>query len=336
MNLDLKDIKRIGIFRALQLGDMLCSIPAIRALRMACPHAKITLIGLPWAASFVRRFNKYFDSFICFPGYTGLPEQPFSEAAYADFLYSVRQERFDLLIQMQGNGTIVNPMLLTWNARQVAGFFNQHSVVEGSDLFLEYPDGISEIHRHLALMEYLGVPSAGDDLEFPIMPGDYDDFAVMNVTLPQKGYVCIHPGSRGRWRQWPPESFARLADVCAEEGLVVVLTGTSSEADITTAVKQNMKHGCVDLTGLTTLGALAILLTNARLLISNCTGVSHMAAATRTPSVVVSMDGEPERWGPLNKPLHRMIDCRSDNRFDDVLAALQSQLTVVAAAAVDD
>jgi len=218
MNPILKNIKSIGVFRALQLGDMLCSIPAVRALRMAYPEAKITLIGLPWAASFTRRFNKYFDSFICFPGYTGLPEQPFSEAAYSNFLYSMRQEHFDLLIQMQGNGTIVNPMLLTWNAKHVAGFFNQHSVVDGSDLFLEYPDGISEIHRHLALMEHLGIPSAGDHLEFPIIAGDYNDFAAMNVTLRQKGYVCVHPGSRGRWRQWPPMFFAHLQIFVRKKG----------------------------------------------------------------------------------------------------------------------
>jgi ADP-heptose:LPS heptosyltransferase len=33
-------------------------------------------------------------------------------------------------------------------------------------------------------------------------------------------------------------------------------------------------------------------------LLSNCTGVSHIGAALRTPTVVISMGGEPERWGP--------------------------------------
>lgn len=325
MNLRPGNLNRIAIFRALQLGDMLCAIPAIRALRMSYPDAEITLIGLPWAASFVRRFNKFFDSFICFPGYAGLPEQEFSEAAYADFLYSIRQDPFDLLIQMQGNGTIVNPMLLTWNARQVAGFFNQHSFVN-SELFVEYPNGIPEIHRHLILMQHLGISAVGDHLEFAATADDYDEFTSMDLALPSKSYVCIHPGSRGRWRQWPPKLFAQLADVCAAAGLSVVVTGTSSEADITKAVRENMKHPSIDLTGATTLGSLAMLLRNARLLVSNCTGVSHMAAATQTPSVVVSMDGEPERWAPLNRELHRTIDCRSDNRFDDVMRALEGQL----------
>jgi ADP-heptose:LPS heptosyltransferase len=50
------------------------------------------------------------------------------------------------------------------------------------------------------------------------------------------------------------------------------------------------------------------LIESAYLLISNCTGVSHIAAALETPSLVISMDGEPERWGPINTRFHHTID----------------------------
>src|SRR5688572_16862307 len=88
--------RRIVVLRALQLGDLLCAVPAFRALRAALPDSEIVLIGLPWARSFVERYPHYLDGFREFPGFPGLPERPPQLERIAGFLAEIRAERFDL------------------------------------------------------------------------------------------------------------------------------------------------------------------------------------------------------------------------------------------------
>lgn len=312
--LPLKNINKIGIFRALQLGDLLCSIPAIRALRRNFPKAKIVLIGLPWQQSLIKRFPDYFDEFIYFPGYPGLPEQEFNPVSFDEFAEKMRQENFDLLLQMQGNGTIVNEMLQQLNSKNLAGFYNDISI-KPSHLFMKYPDTLPEVLRHIALMKHLKLEVENNEMEFPIFEEDIKNVAQLNLGLKKRNYIVVHPGSRGKWRQWPPKLFAKLTDKCIEKKYKVLITGTENEADITSKVLDCMMHNAVNLTGKTNLGMVAYLIKNARILISNCTGVAHISAATKTPSLVISMDGEPHRWAPLDKNIHKVIDWTKHGSF---------------------
>ncbi|MGN6181326.1 MAG: glycosyltransferase family 9 protein [Mucilaginibacter sp.] len=315
MTLNQQEIKKIGVFRALQLGDMLCAIPAIRALRSAYPDAEIILLGLPWAKSFTERFSEYFDGYIHFPGYPGLPEQSFDEEKYQQFLININQEKFDLILQMQGDGSIVNEMIAQYGAKYTAGYKLEGHYAPDNGLYIDYPNYGSEIDRHLLLMEFLGIPSKGNQLEFPLSEGDVMALDQLQLGIEPGRYVCIHPGSRGAWRQWPVEYFASLADFCTEQGYKVLITGTKEEAGIVQAVKDNMKDDAINIAGKTSIGAAAALIKDAAMLISNCTGVSHIAAAFGTPSIVISMDGEPERWGPVNKELHHTINWLASQDF---------------------
>src|SRR5699024_10693501 len=86
--------ERVVVVRALAgLGDMLCVVPALRALRTALPSAHVTLLGLPQVAAFVERFGGYLDALLEFPGFPGIPEREFHPAALSAFLTKVQARR---------------------------------------------------------------------------------------------------------------------------------------------------------------------------------------------------------------------------------------------------
>lgn len=315
----------IAIFRALQLGDMMCAIPAIRSLRKAKPNARITWIGLPGSESIAKRYSNYFDEFIPFPGYPGLPEQNFDQEKYDIFLSEIRSRSFDLILQMQGNGTIVNDLIKTFGSTAVAGFSPFSTNVQSTrEHWLPYPNFGHEIERHVQLMQSLGIDNFGLDMEFPLDTPDYNDFEKLKLNIEPGKYICIHPGSRGIWRQWPPLYFAALGDYCLKMGYKIVLTGTKDELKIVENVADLIKGTCIIAAGRTSLGAAGVLIKQSFALVSNCTGVSHMAAAFKTQSIVISMDGEPERWAPLDRELHRTIDWVKTPDYNIVFKELAS------------
>src|ERR1044071_79749 len=114
-------VRKIAVFRALFLGDLLCAVPAFRALGQRYPQAEITLIGLPWAAEFVQRVP-YIDRFVAFPGYDGIQEVAYSPSQTAAFLRSFQADGYDIALQMHGDGHVSNGFVAALGARLALGY----------------------------------------------------------------------------------------------------------------------------------------------------------------------------------------------------------------------
>ena len=306
--------KNILVFRALFIGDMLCAIPSFRALRKAFPDSRMTLMGLPWAREMKERFPFYFDNFIEFPGFPGLPEIPPNLEALPRFIELIQKMKFDLTIQMQGDGTIINPLLALFQSGRTAGFFRKGDFCPDPELFLPYEGLGHEIQRLLRLMAHLGIATGSEELEFPLYKRDFDSLAsVLKGRQKNTPYLCLHPGARFPSRRWPESGFAEVGDYFSRKGYDIYLTGTLEEKPITSAIARKMKGKAIDLAGETDLGSLGALLAYARLLISNDTGVAHMASALKVPSVIISCGSDPLRWATLThfqKTIYHIPTCR--------------------------
>lgn len=309
------------VFRALQLGDMLCAVPALRALRAALPHTRIALVGLPWARQFAARFPRYIDEFIAFP------EQPVAHEQLADFYAAMRARRFDAALQLHGSGAHSIRVTRAFGARATAGFGD--AAGSACERFHPYPDAGAEPLRLLLLLCLLGAPVAGAEPEFPITDADERELAASGLAadLTPGGYVCIHPGARMRDQCWHPARFAQVADQIATEfDIRIVLTGSAEEAPLTAAVASHMRFKALDAAAPMSIGAMAALMSRARLLVANDSGVSHIAAGLRLNSVVIFSKADMRRWAPLDQQRHRCLWDPEGERVQDVLAHARALL----------
>ncbi|MFP3901229.1 MAG: glycosyltransferase family 9 protein [Acidimicrobiia bacterium] len=324
--------RSIAVLRALPgVGDMLCLVPALRAVRAAEPRSHVVLVGLPSARWLVARYPELCDEVVVAEGVAGIPEVVPDPPAALRFLASAQARRFDLALGLHGSGVTTNPLVTLLGARtQVTARLPGHWIPPGTSV--AYPSWLPEVHRLLAVVEAAGFPPKGDRVHLPVRPADQRslDAVAAAAGLPDGPIACVHPGATRPANRWPVERFAAAADHLAGRGYRVVLTGTADERGLARAVARAMRAPAVDLSGRTGIGTLAALLGRASIALSNDTGAAHVAAATGTPSVVLfAPDGDPDRWAPLDRDLHlRLRGGRAGGwpTLADVVRALDTQL----------
>ncbi len=328
------DIHRIAVFRALQVGDLLCAVPALRALRSAFPAARITLIGLPWASQFAQRFAACVDEFIAFPGHPSLPEPATDVHGYAAFVERVRALQCDLAIQLHGSGGLSNPIVQDFGARLTTGFTCQPQ--RDGPTFFPYPERGHEAARWLSLVALLGGEDGdgGDSdavLEFPLLEADEAELQATGLPalLADRPYACLHAGARDPARRWAIDGFAAVGDALAARGLAVVLTGSAAEQPLAASVAARMRYPALNAALPWSLGAMAALMQRARLLVCNDTGVSHIAAGLQLPSIVVFPRDDAahrERWAPMDCVRHRWVAGVNEGSVAQVLHEVEALL----------
>jgi ADP-heptose:LPS heptosyltransferase len=305
-------VRRIVVLRALVLGDTLCAVPALRAIRRAWPEAHIGLLGLPASRELVSRLP-HVDEWIAFPGWPGLPEQPVDVGALPGFLAAMQSRGWDLAIQLHGGGQVTNPLLALLGARWNAGFQAPGAFVPAADAarFCPWPERGHEVERLLALCRHLGLPVDDEALEFPLRA---EDDEALREAWPgwdaSPAYACVHAGAQLPSRRWPLDRFAALAAALHAQGVLPVLTGTATERALVgdlAGLLASRGVPYVNLAGRTSLWSLGALLRRARLLVCNDTGVSHIAAALGVKSLVLACGSEVARWSPPDRQRHLVL-----------------------------
>jgi ADP-heptose:LPS heptosyltransferase len=270
----------ILVLRALGVGDLVTVVPALRGLRAAAPDAELVLAAPRWLAPLVDLVGGV-DRLVAVSGLGPLPwlgPPP------------------DVAVNLHGRGPRSHRVLAATGPRRLLAFANPDAGhVEGPD----WRDDEHEVDRWVRLLAWYGIPADRADLALRRpAPGGVPT-----------GATVLHPGTKLAVKRWPADRFAALARRLAERGHRVVITGSADERELAgwVAYRAGLAPEAV-LAGRTDLGELAALVAYARLVVSNDTGVAHLATAYGTASVVLFGPVSPARWGPpADRPRHRVL-----------------------------
>lgn len=275
------------------MGDMILTIPAIRALKAAYPDARLTVWVSPTTRDLVDGLP-FIDQVIVQNidlGWTG----------YLGLVSRLRRNQFDLAVVFHTKQkTNLACFLAGIPCRlgyfnEKAGFFLTQQVKD------ERPLGIKhELDYCLDLVKLVGVQKADPRLELPLNSSaeEWADTLVASLSGPGP-LIALHPDASCATRHWPVTSFAVVSERLVREfNARVVIVGSHT----TTPFAARMPGK--DLTGHFSLTQLVSFIKRCDLLISNDSGPVHIAAATHTPVISLFLRRQPginpERWKPLS------------------------------------
>lgn len=264
------------MLRALGLGDFLTAVPAYRAVRAAFPGHE-TVLAAPAVLAPLARLCGAIDRLL-----------PTGELEPIDWQGAPP----DLAVDLHGNGPASHRLVEATSAARSL----MYASLAAPDVDGPWWDPCEhEVARWCRLLDWGGIPA--DRTALLLEPPA--DTATATNTAPAVGAVVVHPGAASGSRRWPAERFAAVARALNADDHPVVITGSASETALAqrVAALAGLPRRAV-LAGRTGLDELAALVGHARLVVSNDTGMAHLAFAYGTPSVTLYGPVSPELWGP--------------------------------------
>jgi heptosyltransferase-3 len=278
-----------------RIGDVVVATPVMRSLKIKWPDVEIHVLVFEGTERALQN-NRDVDRIVVVKRRTTRKErliEVFSLWRKYDLAYSVTQsDRASFYCWVGGRyrAGIVAPGLKNLAKRTL---FHQCATALPNE--------------HMINVALAGLPSLGVEpvrqVVPPSMGADPSGVAEMKEMLKPLGdepFVVLQLDAMYRYKAWHATGWIELLAWLRGRGYGVVLSGGAAavqNADVA-AVTHAAGSGTVNLVGRVSLAQLATVISRAALYVGVDTGVSHIAAATGTPTVVLFGPSDPIAWGP--------------------------------------
>ncbi|HEX4984855.1 MAG TPA: lipopolysaccharide heptosyltransferase II [Burkholderiales bacterium] len=280
------------------VGDALLSQPLLALLKRRDPACTIDVLGPGWALPIFRRMPEVGETL----------ESPFAHGELA------LRARMRLGRQLRSRGYDCAYVLPNSLKSALAAFFARIPrrigfVGEARYGLLTDARRLDEkalplmVERFAALATPRGEPVAGPPPRPQLTVQAHERQALLaklRLATPAK-LTCLCPGAEyGPAKRWPPRYFGELAAALAAQGHAVWVVGSARERDIGEAVRGHSGGAALNLCGRTTLDEAVVLLSCAQVVVTNDSGLMHVAAALDRPMVALYGSSSPAFTPPLS------------------------------------
>lgn len=284
--------QRILIVCMRRLGDALLATAPIRSVRRAWPHARLeVLVNAESAAALEGN-----------PDIQRLWVQPERGSKRQTLrLVGALWRRFDLAVSVLYSD---RPHLWTWVASaNRAGVVPPHGHV-GARLkrWLTQAWCELELGKVHALEQYLRIADALHIARVHEVVPPRPSRGALDTT--ERAYAVLHPSPGYAYKAWTGEGWRALVRHLIARGFAVRLTGGPAQPEfallrtIVAGLNEDERVHVSDLGGLLSFAELTPLIERARLYVGPDTSVTHLAAATGTPTIALFGPSHPIAWGP--------------------------------------
>jgi len=316
------EANRVCIYRIGNVGDTICALPAMAAIRQAYPQAAVTLLTSPGSRTLPSAANllegaDWLDEIRVY-----YAEDIQSPRGWWNLLKECRRRAFDVWIELPNDPSPMRVVFRNMLFARLAGArwgygWRLNTIFWALPAQSEVIDFPSETNRLLTVVRQAGI--ATDTVSFPLPLGAHHACAVDRLLersrQQEAPLLAMAPGGKRPANRWPAERFAELGRRLVQGGFRVVLLGGESEAGLCREIAESIGGGADNLAGQTTLLESCELLKRCSLAICNDSGVQHLAAAVRTPCVsLFSCRDIPGKWWPYgdeNVVLRKWVPCHT-------------------------
>jgi heptosyltransferase III len=294
------------------LGDVLHTVPMLKALRKGKPAAKIIWLVGPWSVSLARRYEEVVNEIRIFgpnlPQYTR-GKREWQQSAWRQWrtAMDLRKEGAEFFIGlMDGVGRFLAHAICPRLWIGIGDRRPPRAREEIGTVVQPYEKDRYEADALCGLLSPLGIEAKADRLEYAVTPEERKstvDFLKAEGLDLARPLALIAPGSGWSGKNWLPERLGEVAEWLAiEKGFQVAWIGGPGEESLVPASRK----ADFNWIGKTSLPLLAGVMEHAKLFVGNDGGLLHLAAALDVPTVSVWGPTSPGKWGPKGS-IHRQI-----------------------------